>query len=91
MYQFKTNSDTPFRVDKNGIVRAIGKRDFIDHYFEIKLSEYIVNSLIQDGFTYSWIGDLIEKMGEYLPSTTLEFEKLIKKKLEMVVNARVGY
>ena len=71
MYQFKTNSDTPFQVDKNGIVRVIDKRDFVSHYFEIKLSDYIVNSLIQDGITFSWIGDLIEKMGEYLPSTTL--------------------
>lgn len=79
MYQFKTNSDTPFQVDRNGIVKVIGKRDFVTHYFEIKLSDYVVNSLIQDGFTFSWIGDFIEKMGEYLPSNTLEFEKLIKQ------------
>lgn len=79
MYQFKTNSGTPFRVDKNGVVRVIDKRDFVSNYFEIKLSDYIINSLIQDGFTFSWIGDFIEKMGGHLPSTTSDFEKIINQ------------
>lgn len=80
MYQFKTNTDTPFTVDYNGIVKTIGNKKYVSSLYEIRLSQYIIKWLVEEETTYSFILDLIDAMGNELPSTTYEFEKMIKQK-----------
>lgn len=77
-------SETEIDVNNEGVITRVNGFDFICNILELKLSEYRLKDLNNDGsimFPY-WLDMFIQEIGTSLPETNEEFEKIVRKNWE---------
>jgi hypothetical protein len=77
-------SETEIDVNNEGVITRVNGFDFICNILEMKLSEYRLMDLDNDGshmFPY-WLDMFIQEIGTSLPENNDDFEKIVRKNWE---------
>ncbi len=71
-------NDIEIDINSDGVITRVGSYDFIEHYLEMKISEYRMKDLEDDGIFPYYLDNLIYELGTQLPETNKQFEKIVR-------------
>ena len=81
MRTFKLSiADIEIDIDNNNVIKRIDDKDFVNEYFDIKLSDNIFDDLSKDPMMLPfYLNNLIYHLGRTLPENNEEFEDGVRK------------
>jgi hypothetical protein len=72
-------NDIEVDINNEGVITRVGSFDFIEHYLEMKISEYRLID-IESGLIFPYyLDNLIYELGTQLPETNEQFEKIVRE------------
>lgn len=73
-------NDIEIDINNDGVITRVGTIDFIEHYLEMKLSDYRLKDIQEEyGIFPYYLDNLIYEIGTQLPETNEQFEKIIRE------------